>query len=1054
MRFYYRIFVHPVKQIKTDVSTIIKTIKEDIDINKVEKLLNNNNIDKTTKIIKIITKSGEEAVDNKNTSICNINKKRCNDTNETSDSKKRKYSKKEKPLKFIDLTESINNNYDIKMNSKEKDSNHVKMTLVSRKSSDSSSKNKIDIKINEPSSDFKRLRSNDFYSSNNESSKSNNKSDSVMDVEQEKVRKPHSSKTSTKNNCDDEVFIMSSSSKNESKKHKEITKYDFVDECDEKEREKIGQNNSYKLIGETPYKKCYGHIKRNVSSTHDSRPIEIDTSNSPFMVYKNKKSEFTNVPRVKIHLASATVPKQHTNKEELTKPKIDIPKTQDRPIDLEEYASYIGLKPIIQAIDTKSMEKKNGESSRSSSSNSSHKKRKKDKHSKESGSKRRKHHAEISSHDDENLKLKVKLTDKPSKHDRKSSSSEEKERDKEKEKEKEREKEKEKEKKKESDKEKEKEKEQEKQKQNLIAKKDESSQQKLNEIRSVRKPMVDIPNIRKDLLDEDCLIEILKDPLRIDFDDKFEDDIPIPKTIISKSNPQNVSTMAAPSTSNDIKMASPSTYKPVPIKNVQPQMNFFGTPRHTPSYNFTLPSTPSTSKRLSASPPSFSTYMPGLKNINSVFKRSYSVDSRADNKIKTNFPPAFPAPISSKSVNDRRPYYTSPIGSNHIHENHTVKPPPIVLPPSSISVHKMLNSRSISVDNKKSLEILPISSNVPGIDQKQLVKPKTNRPPPSTIPLFKIKNSSTTTTASSFLNKRIPKIGQPPPPQLNKIDLTKTSNRFVSDKHKNGDKPKSMCDNVGALDLSGKSNRIDDKTPEKLSPKDVKPSGSEPKIKENTPKTVTTKFVNKNYPPLSNTFVSSSSSKQEAKINGNGTDKKSEVNPNIKKMPDLLIGRTKLMPPLTPTAVTQPRQLPLPKLNEITKVRTVNTVRQQNPSVRNIPNPSALAFRNQANPINPVKSTTITLPPATLIKQIEGTSISSSNISGSTNTVTSSVPIVATTTTSTSSTVKTNFPLPTNKNEKEKVTSDLIAKKNLHIEKVAASLRLAAGDTSTSSNLV
>lgn len=1050
MRFYYRIFVHPVKHINANTTDVSTTIKTKEDINKVEKLLNNNNIDKTTQII--IINSEEEAVDNVNTSLSNKNKKRCNDTNETSDSKKRKYSKKEKPLKFIDLTESINNNYDIKMNNKEKDSNHVKMTLVSRKSSESSSKNKNDIKMKEPSTDFKRLRSNDFYSSNNDSSKSNNKSVSVMDVEHEKVRKPHSSKASAKNDCDDEVFSSSSS-----KKHKEITKYDFVDECDEKEREEI---NFYKIKHETTTKKCYGNVKRSVSTTHDNRPIVVDTTKSTVPVYRKQKSECLSVPRVKIQVtslkSSSTVPK-----EELLKPKIDIPKIE-RPIELEEYASYIGLKPILPAPDKKICEKKEGESSRSSSSSSSHKKRKRDKHSKDSGSKRRKHHAEISSHDDENLKLKVKLTDKPSKHDRKLSSSEEKEKEKVKEREKQKESEKAKEKErmneterikekemiKEKETEKIKEKEREIETQKPIIMKSEPSKEKLNEMRSVRhKPMVEIPNVRKDLVENNSTADIFKDPLRIDFD-KFDDDIPIPKNIISKANPRNLNKMAPPK--NDAYTPDLYNYIPTPIKNVEPQMNFFGTPRHTPSYNFTLPSTPSSSKRLSASPPGVSTYMPGLKNVNSNYKRSYSVDSRADvNKNKTPFPPTFPSPIkSSKPITDRKPFYTSPIGSNHIHENNTVKPPPIVLPPSSISVHKMISSQTSLVDNKKpALEILSIPSSAPAIDQKQLIKPKTNRPPPSTIPLLKIKNSSTA-TPSGFLNvftKRIAKVGQQPPPQLNKIDLTKTSDK-VSDKNKNGEKSKSMCDNVGALDLSGKSKKIDVKT---MTPKEVKPS--EPKIKESTPKTVTTKFVNKNYPP-----ALTSPLKQDVKMNGNGTDKKSELLPNAKQVPDLLIGRTKVplpksMQPSTSTTITQPRQLPLPKLNEITKVRTVNTVRQQNPSVRNIPNPSALAFRNQANPINPVKSTSITSP-STSIKQIEGTSISSSN-SGCTNTNTNIVPIVAPTT-SNSSTTKTNFPLNTNKNEKEKVTSELIAKKNLHIEKVAASLRLAAGDTSTSSNLV
>ncbi|XP_055610386.1 protein suppressor 2 of zeste-like [Uranotaenia lowii] len=98
-------------------------------------------------------------------------------------------------------------------------------------------------------------------------------------------------------------------------------------------------------------------------------------------------------------------------------------------IDIEEYAKTIGLKPVHRSVEQESLavvkkKKKNSSSSSPdpSFSSSSHRKRKKAKHSKEAGgSKRRKLHAEISSQHDESLKMKVKLTEKPSKHERKPS---------------------------------------------------------------------------------------------------------------------------------------------------------------------------------------------------------------------------------------------------------------------------------------------------------------------------------------------------------------------------------------------------------------------------------------------------------------------------------------------------------------------------------------------------------------------------------------------------------------------------------------------------------
>uniref|UniRef100_A0A2M4ACI1 Putative mucin-19 n=2 Tax=Anopheles triannulatus TaxID=58253 RepID=A0A2M4ACI1_9DIPT len=96
------------------------------------------------------------------------------------------------------------------------------------------------------------------------------------------------------------------------------------------------------------------------------------------------------------------------------------------PMAKEEYAKTIGLKPVYAAVPppidegTSKRRKERDEPEEGTdglTTTSSHRKRKKGKHSKEAG-KRRKLHAEISSQQDTSLKMKVKLTEKPPKHER------------------------------------------------------------------------------------------------------------------------------------------------------------------------------------------------------------------------------------------------------------------------------------------------------------------------------------------------------------------------------------------------------------------------------------------------------------------------------------------------------------------------------------------------------------------------------------------------------------------------------------------------------------
>ncbi|XP_049545961.1 mucin-19 [Anopheles darlingi] len=95
------------------------------------------------------------------------------------------------------------------------------------------------------------------------------------------------------------------------------------------------------------------------------------------------------------------------------------------PMAKEEYAKTIGLKPVYAAVPApieeettkRRKERDEPEEGIDGLASSSHRKRKKGKHSKEAG-KRRKLHAEISSQQDASLKMKVKLTEKPPKHER------------------------------------------------------------------------------------------------------------------------------------------------------------------------------------------------------------------------------------------------------------------------------------------------------------------------------------------------------------------------------------------------------------------------------------------------------------------------------------------------------------------------------------------------------------------------------------------------------------------------------------------------------------
>lgn len=210
-----------------------------------------------------------------------------------------------------------------------------------------------------------------------------------------------------------------------------------------------------------------------------------------------------------------------------------------------------------------------------------------------------------------------------------------------------------------------------------------------------------------------------------------------------------------------------------------------------------------------------------------------------------------------------------------------------------------------------------------------------------------------------------------------------------------------------------------------------------------------------------------------------------------------------MAPTMLPAGATA-RQLPMPKLNEIGKSRPNGPVRQQNASVRNVPNPSALAFRNQATqqkPNNERSSPPTAVPAATTtsvansgtspksrspthplvtrspVSANDSTDVVSSTTKSLGNHVTSSSTSASTTTTTAAALLLSSLtPMskqlkaPTltkqhstnqggdangatghGRNNNNDITDAklIAAKKNQHIEKLAANLRAAAANDAT-----
>ncbi|GAB0100056.1 hypothetical protein DMENIID0001_160350 [Sergentomyia squamirostris] len=407
---------------------------------------------------------------------------------------------------------------------------------------------------------------------------------------------------------------------------------------------------------------------------------------------------------------------------------------------------------------------------------------------------------------------------------------------------------------------------------------------------------------------------------------------------------------------------------------------FNARPASFPPYPMTMQrplSLPKTSTMTSAS---------STKPLVSVLKRSASVDGcpvnnkqprLEDNTVKYHPMPPLNRTISSpattapklSSTGDKVPYYSSPLSSTYTHENKNGKKSlPLLLPPSSISVTKMgdvPNSITSQIDDRR-----------PAVEIVRI-------------------NSTTPAVDQQQQQQKSQKATRPPPATIPLVKIKKTAGQFTSVTtsttttnntvtiNNNNKVPplnitnKSMpnkegpvCDSTGALDLSGKSSRSPslEKSPTSLTPPEKIP-------------------------------LKKDSDSKDAKV----------------------------------SIANKPCPLPMPKLNEISKVRppvtTATLLRQQNPSVRTIPNPCALAFRNQVMPTVSKCETSKSQPTSTAV------SIGST----ADKTKTSDSTVVA----------KTVSGAKVLSTKLEASAEGVVSTKKNTIEQVAATLRAAAGDTST-----
>lgn len=698
-------------------------------------------------------------------------------------------------------------------------------------------------------------------------------------------------------------------------------------------------------------KKCYANPKKIVAS-HSNKSIE-KTGDSD-----ETKQE---IPKLRIELPYKSKVKPDTmQSKDVTeidgsKPKIilKLPSPIDkRPtpiqnanVDVTEYAKNIGLLPVseLQQRKRKDIDRED----------LSHKKRKKAKHSKEPNIKKRKIHAEVSSLTlDDEVKLKVKISKPPSKHEKRSNiinddkvkvsahSNDQ----------------------------------QSNIKTTVTSTKDnvkdtiteKSITATSSILRSVRhKPMVFIPNVGKNIPEtQDTISDIVKrvqgpvtkSPITnvIQTPNKS----PIPKAtstnspILKASSPiSNFANQQGKSNSGNNLMNPIDALSLQSISNAQVSTgNMMLMPPFTAASLFDIRmrrmSSPSNSNRsfsprptnslLSLPSPSsavtlqqknkaisgLSTYLPQQQK--QPVKRTAGSDTPipmpktprlnhfdlGDSK-NTGKKQVYAPMIDLSSVtkaSESRPLVSKPVSQvpKQFKSTDQKKPLPRLIAPSSISVTRVGDSQSnvpVPQINRPAVEILKIPSTVPAIDQKSSTnnsktQHKTTRPPPGTIPLFKIQKSLQSGKAVNT--------------QMN-TNKTRTEGDKALDLSLSPTNISTIKKVDGAvIDLTDSNEGINNK----------KSSNERP----NTGKPVTTNPANG--------------------TNSNNTNKSDRSSKPA-------------MPGLT--------ALVIPKLHEISKNSSL--VRQQNLSVRNIPNPSALAFRHQATTVSTPSLTKITSAPVSKLNE-------------------------------------------------------------------------------------
>uniref|UniRef100_A0A4Y0BIC3 RING-type domain-containing protein n=1 Tax=Anopheles funestus TaxID=62324 RepID=A0A4Y0BIC3_ANOFN len=788
--------------------------------------------------------------------------------------------------------------------------------------------------------------------------------------------------------------------------------------------------------------KCYVNLK---TQTVVGAPSSLESVPSKAGESEPPKQPPAEIPRLKIDLkAKLSIPREKnpglsppssSNSSAATSPSSATSATSSAgkspvwPMGKEEYAKTIGLKPVYASSVVPEVSL-----SESTTHSSSHRKRKKGKHSKEAGSsgKRRKLHAEISSQHDASLKMKVKLTEKPPKHERLKSSGNE----------------------------------------------EEPAQPKSP--RAVVQGLVPSPPKSSKVID------ITKDDDEVKFvaEQKVTNakSPPTPTAVVPKDIPVSAPATSSSTTTSKEKLNEmrsvrhkPMVYIPnldrslsadatgvgssinsllesvgaktpllkptpalIPTSTAASGLGGKSQPR-TPILSRPMPSCPPLAYPIASSPVTSST-TGSIRTMAAppAIKRSISTDNGSGGpaKVPRLEPPTLTSPVSLLPAKQPAPIqapmfnfakganrakaaqqaagmvpsqpehipYRSPISASYTKEiPSTKKPVPnLLLPPATVSVTKMsdivsstLSPSPLHDNGRPAVEFLRIPSNAPVADKPTLapfttpkVSTKATRPPPATIPLIKIKKP---TVPGSNGNESMQGGVTPPsmtpltPPMRPKLPVRSTSD------------PMAGSNGSNILDLSGGTG-----------PNNSRRLSDDVIILDHSPVKSISDTTNRSR------VVDSNRSKPSTGVH---------FSP-VKRSPDMINFST----PSSTTALlsqalppVQKTLAPLPKLTEINRHRSL-TVRQPNASIRSIPNPSALAFRGtQSGVATTVSNTPSSTTVGMLMAGFASSSAQQSNgsLTGSNR---SNGNASSTSMTSSSTTIKTNTPSLSNGSARQQLT--------------------------------